>query len=100
MSIKQIQQLEFIDLSSEITIPDLNSPYGIRLRDDGNILSNFLFETSQFIEEKNEAVSYFKSKKLDGLDLSALLFSEVMDKIQILSSLAMELNTRIVSNGN
>ena len=92
MSIKQISQLETLNLSSVIeSAEDEEHPNGHKLKDNGNVLSNYLFEVSEFTEEKNEAVSYYQSRKLDGLQLSSMLLTDVWNKMKYIDGKAKEI---------
>ena len=79
MATRKISQLDQVDTEDFLS----SNPDFSYLKDGGNVLKNFYFETSEL---HNEQTQQYLSKKMSGLDLSAFLLTDVLYAINQLSS--------------
>ena len=78
MAVRRISQLDRVELSGFL---DMNADNATVL-ENGNVLSNYLFETSELYDKSREL---YLSKKLTGLDLSAMLLTDITNTLLQLS---------------
>ena len=86
MAVRRISQLDLLDDNNYL----IKTPDGVSgLKDGGNVLSGYLFETSEL---KDEETQHYLSKKMTGLDLSAFLLTDITN---ILFQLSAEITNKL-----